>query len=115
ELYKAGVLGALFPSTVFARRSAGLADRAEEPRAFAAIECLEQLLSDSSLAGERFGSMLREINAPEIVVLALLLHDNRLEREPADTQVAVPEVPAMLRLDGEATRKVDFLIRHQLD
>jgi [protein-PII] uridylyltransferase len=114
ELYHAGILGALLPGTTLGRRAD--AGAATDPIAFTAIESLERVLTDTSLLGERFGSMLREISAPELVVLALLLHDPRVGRDQAAPPIiGIPEALAPLRLSTEAMRRVEFLLQHQLE
>jgi [protein-PII] uridylyltransferase len=73
-------------------------------RALLSIESLERLLVESSLTAERFGSMLREVSAPELIVVALLLQDVR------DAQGALDR----LEIEGEARRSVEFLLRNHL-
>jgi len=69
--------------------------------AITAIERLEQLESQTSVNAERFGTMLREIEAPSLLSLALLLHD---DISTLDT----------LGITGDARQNVEFLIRNQL-
>jgi [protein-PII] uridylyltransferase len=116
EIYGTGLLGALFPEAGFTKgRDAATADG--EPHALLAIQGLERLLTEASLTGERFGSMLRELSAPELLVLALLLHDVGQSSGGHDMEEAVRTAQTALdrlRLDGDARRMVEFLVRHQL-
>jgi [protein-PII] uridylyltransferase len=118
ELHRAGLLGALFPEAGFSRgRHPASGDGAADPHALLTIQSLERLLVEPSLAGERFGSLLRELNAPELLVLALLLHDAGQSQNGHDTEEAVRTAQTSLdrlQLDGDARRMVEFLIRNQL-
>jgi [protein-PII] uridylyltransferase len=118
ELHRAGLLGALFPEAGFSqRRDAASGDGAAIPHALLTIQSLERLLVEPSLAGERFGSMLRELNAPELLVLTLLLHDGGQSKNGHDIEEAVRTAQTALdrlRLDGDARRMVEFLLRNQL-
>ena len=89
ELHHSGSLAAAFPARNMAH-------------ALTAIERLEQLEAQTSVSGERFGTMLRELEAPALLTLALLLQDGG--DEPLDS----------LGLSGDARQTVEFLIRNQL-
>src|SRR5215471_16129510 len=52
--------------------------------AIGAIESLEKLRLQTSVSSERFGSMLHELGAPELLTLALLLSDNSAARNTND-------------------------------
>jgi [protein-PII] uridylyltransferase len=67
-LARQGILAQLLPGVRVP--SSGFSTRGLD-----AIRCLEQLLSDPSLTGKRFGAMLRELSGPDLLVLALLLRD----------------------------------------
>jgi [protein-PII] uridylyltransferase len=119
EMHRAGLLVALFPEAGFSPgRDAASGDGAADPRALLTIQSLERLLVEPSLAGERFGSMLRELNAPELLVLALLLHDaGQSSKNGHDTEETVRTAQTALdrlQLDGDARRMVEFLLRNQL-
>jgi [protein-PII] uridylyltransferase len=120
EMHQVGLLGALFPEAGLSSRrrlDAVSGDDAADPHALLTIQGLERLLGEGSQTGERFGSMLRELNAPELLVLALLLHDGGQSKDGHDTEEAVRLAQTALdrlRLDGDARRMVEFLIRHQL-
>jgi [protein-PII] uridylyltransferase len=118
EMHRVGLLGALFPEAGFSRgREAASGEGDPDPHALLAIQSLERLLVEPSLAGERFGSMLRELNAPELLVLTLLLHDAGQSTTGHDAEDTVRTAqPALdrLRLGGDARRMVEFLLRNQL-
>ena len=104
ELHVAGFLDALFKNPV-------------APHALLAVQGLERLLTDASLMGERFGSMLRELSAPELLVLALLLHDAGRSADAPDPEEAVRTAQTALdrlAVDGDARRMVEFLLRNRL-
>ncbi len=69
--------------------------------AIAGIERLEQLGSQTSVNSERFGTMLRELESPSLLSLALLLHDNAAALDA-------------LGIAGDARQNVEFLIKNQL-
>ena len=69
------------------------------------------------LNNPRFGPILREVHAPELLVLALLYHDVGKAREGDHSIVGAEMAAAMSRrlgLDDAAAQMVDFLIRHHL-
>ena len=107
ELRACGLLGALLPEFY--------ADGAET-HSLAAIGNLERLLEQSDLSATRFGSMLRELHSPELVVLAVLLHQASASKEhdPAKAALLAPAVLERLQLDGNARHVVRFLIENQL-
>jgi [protein-PII] uridylyltransferase len=118
EMYRSGLLAALFPEAGLSRGRDGTpGDDADDPHALATIQSLERLLIEPSLMGERFGSMLRELGAPELLVLSLLLHDAGQSKDGHDTGEAVRAAQTALdrlQIDGDARRMVEFLVRHQL-
>ena len=87
-----------------------------ETHSFEAVANLEHLLDQSDLLGSRFGSMLRELDAPELVVLALLLHQPAGLKEHAPAHAADLAQPVLdrLQLEGDARHIVEFLIENQL-
>jgi [protein-PII] uridylyltransferase len=120
EMHECGLLGAMFPEF---RSISGRVMRevshtyAVDTHTLLAIQQLERLLEQTTLSGERFGSMLRELNAPELLVLSLLLHDvgkskneNHVEEGVRMAQTALDR----LQLAGDERQTVEFLIRNQL-
>jgi [protein-PII] uridylyltransferase len=106
EMRACGVLGALFPEF-----HAGA-----ETHSLVAVANLERLLGESDLSGTRFGSMLRELQAPELVVLALLLHDPAGSKEHDPARAVKLAQPALdrLQLEGDTRQIIEFLIENQL-
>jgi UTP:GlnB (protein PII) uridylyltransferase len=72
ELLDCGVLPLLFPQFY---------GKGAESHSIAAVARVERLLGESDLTGTRFGTMLRELDKPELVVLALLLHQPATSKE----------------------------------
>ncbi len=83
-----------------------------------AIERLEQLEAQTSVSGERFGSMLREVDAPALLTLALLLLQDGGDAAAArDVEHAVRGAQTTLDalgIAGDPRQTVEFLIRNQL-
>ena len=108
ELRACGALAVLFP---------GFYTESAETHSLSAVANLERLLAQSAdLSGTRFGTMLRELDAPQLVVLALLLHHPLGAREHAPAAAADLARPILdrLRVEGDARYAVDFLIENQL-
>ncbi|HET9833727.1 MAG TPA: hypothetical protein VFP91_18525 [Vicinamibacterales bacterium] len=85
--------------------------------AIGAIESLEKLRMQTSVSGERFGSMLHELDAPELLTLALLLSDNSAARNTNDPKQAVRDAQRaldLLELSGDTRQTVEFLLRNQV-
>ncbi len=69
------------------------------------------------LNNPRFAPILREVHAPELLVLSLLYHDVGKAREGDHSIVGAEMAAAMSRrlgLDGDAAQIIDFLIRNHL-
>jgi len=88
ELQRNGRLASVFPERSLAH-------------AIAAIERLEQLDAQTSVNSERFGTMLRELEAPALLSLAFLVHDSSSALDA-------------LAVAGDERRNVEFLIANQL-
>ena len=85
--------------------------------AIAVIESLEKLRMQTSVSGERFGSMLRELEAPELLTLALLLSDDgsgKVASDPEQSVRAAQQTLDVLQIAGDARNTVEFLLRNQL-
>jgi len=101
ELDRAGLLAPLL----------GAAGRAQSRPA---IEHLERLAGEPSLANERFASLLRELRSPEILVLAELSSNGLPEERRGEQAQAVAEaVASRLGLRGEAREMLEFLLRER--
>jgi len=107
DLLDCGVLPVLFPK-FYAKGT--------DSHSLAAVGRLERLLGESDLTGTRFGTMLKELDAPELVVLALLLHQPSATNEHDPARAADLARPALdrLLLEDDARHAVEFLIENQL-
>ena len=107
DMLDCGVLPVLFPQ-FYAKGT--------DSHSLAAVARLERLLGESDLTGTRFGTMLRELDAPELVVLALLLHQPAASKEHDPAKAADLARGALDRLlvEGDARHAVEFLIENQL-
>jgi len=107
ELVDCGVLSVLFPE-FFAKNA--------DNHAVAAVARVERLLTESDLTGTRFGTMLNELDASQLVVLALLLHQPTASKEHDPAKAAELARPALdrLLLEDDARHAVEFLIANQL-
>jgi len=112
-LRQTGLLSVLLPG---AAEVSG--ERVADAPALSAIQYLERLTAEASLAGERFGSLLRELRAPEILVLALLLQSRRPASEGPSSEAAAEasarSAAGRLGLAADASQMLAFLLRDQL-
>jgi [protein-PII] uridylyltransferase len=116
ELHRAGLLVIILPEAGFSRSSADASTSAAYAHAFAGIQCLERLVSEASLTGERFGTMLREVAAPELLVVTLLLHDPGRSKDDVTEPIrAIQTTLDYLQVGPDERRMVEFLLRHRLD
>jgi UTP:GlnB (protein PII) uridylyltransferase len=111
ELDRAGISSALLSQGAPASRT-GPADSAPFAQALAAIRYLERLAGESSLAGERFGSLLRELRAPEVLVLALLLRGKGTPEAEEGVREALSAL-ARVSLGSDAEEMAGFLLGNQ--
>jgi len=82
-----------------------------------AIRGVESLLDPSTASRRRFGSILQELHAPELLTLALLFHDVGKWREADHAQESVRLAQSMLdrlELPDDELATVEFLIREHL-
>jgi [protein-PII] uridylyltransferase len=107
ELLDCGVLSVLFPEFYV---------KNPDSHAVAAVGRVERLLTESDLTGTRFGTMLKELDAPQLVVLALLLHQPAASKDHDPAKAAELAGPALdrLLLEDDARHAVEFLIANQL-
>ena len=107
ELLDCGVLAVLFPQFY---------GKGTESHSIAAVARVERLLGESDLTGTRFGTMLRELDRSELVVLALLLHQAAASKEHEPAKAADLARPALdrLGLENDARHAVEFLIENQV-
>src|SRR5499427_6161337 len=105
-LQKKGVLALLLPD-VPARHDS-------DHRVDNAIRTLDQLFDEKTLAGKRFGPLLRELRAPDLLVLAVLLRDGLPGKPPDELLRAAQSSFDHLHLPADERRVVDFLIQDDL-
>jgi [protein-PII] uridylyltransferase len=82
-----------------------------------AIRGVESLLDPPNVPRRRFGSLLKEAHAPELLTLALLFHDVGKWREADHAQESLRLAQGMLdrlELGDESRMTVEFLIREHL-
>jgi [protein-PII] uridylyltransferase len=115
-----GLLGTLFPEI---ERIHGRVIRdfyhkyTVDEHTLLAIRHLEAMRHPSSAGRARFASILNEVHAPELLVLALLYHDTGKWREGDHAQESARLAGAMLerlRLSDAARATVEFLITRHL-
>jgi len=94
--------GVRLPASGFSERSLG------------AVRRLEQLQSDSSPMGQRFGPMLRELSSPDLLVLALVLRDAQPGASVEDRLSLSRAVLDRLQLATDSRHLVEFLIGDDL-
>src|SRR5262252_226685 len=105
-LQKKGVLALLLPD-VPARHDS-------DHRVDDAIRTLDQLFDEKTLAGKRFGPLLRELRAPDLLVLAVLLRDGLPGKPPDELLRAAQSSFDHLHLPADERRVVEFLIQDDL-
>jgi [protein-PII] uridylyltransferase len=120
EMYELGVLELLFPEfgSIKARMVRDFYHRyTVDEHSLLAIKSIEDLLVTNNPSDRRFRSLLEEIPAPELLVLALLLHDVGKSREGAHVdRSARMATKALVRFgfDGAEMDLALFLIRQHL-
>jgi len=105
-LMNKGVLALLLPDAAGANDS--------DDRVYRALRALEQLLDETTLAGKRFGALLRELRAPDLLVLSLLLRDGVSGSPPDETLRAAQLSFDHLHLALDENRIAEFLVRDDL-
>src|SRR5215467_769923 len=105
-LRQKGVLALLLPEVP--------ARHASDHRVGAAIRTLDQLFDEKTLAGKRFGPLLRELRAPDLLVLAVLLRDGLPGKLPDELLRAAQSSFDHLHLPADERRVVEFLIHDDL-
>src|SRR5687767_2312251 len=115
EMRDCGLLGAIFPelNEISCRVTRDFYHKyTVDEHTLLTIRNVERLLTNP-----RFGPVLRELRAQELLVLALLYHDVGKAREGDHSTVGAEMALAMSRrlgLDDDATQIIDFLIRNHL-
>ena len=121
EMHDCGLLSCIFPefALIHSRMVRDFYHRyTVDEHSLLAIRNIEQLRQvASNPARERFGAMLSEVHAPELLTLSLLYHDIGKWQEADHAAESVRLVQPMLerlQLSPEARQTVTFLIRHHL-
>ncbi len=115
ELDQTGLLGVLLGRPPLASGSGAASRQAVDEPTLLAVEHVERLASSPSLAGERFGSLLREVRAPQILVLALLLRGRKPQARGGEEEAAAADRAAGgLGLRADTREMLAFLLRQQL-
>src|SRR5436309_10253277 len=115
EMRDCGLLGALFPEfdEISCRVTRDFYHKyTVDEHTLLTVRNVERLLDHP-----RFGPVLRELRAPELLVLALLYHDVGKAREGNHSEVGAEMAAPMmarLELDAESRQTIDFLIRNHL-
>ncbi|MEO5741225.1 MAG: HD domain-containing protein [Vicinamibacterales bacterium] len=115
EMRDCGLLGAMFPelNEIACRVTRDFYHKyTVDEHTLLTVRNAERLLNNP-----RFGPILREVHAPELLVLSLLYHDVGKAREGDHSIVGAEMASAMSRrlgLDSEAAQTIDFLIRNHL-
>jgi [protein-PII] uridylyltransferase len=115
EMRDCGLLGAIFPelNEIACRVTRDFYHKyTVDEHTLLTVRNAERLLSNP-----RFAPILREVRAPELLVLSLLYHDVGKAREGDHSIVGAEMALAMSRrlgLDDDASQTIDFLIRSHL-
>ena len=115
EMRDCGLLGAIFPelNEIACRVTRDFYHKyTVDEHTLLTVRNAERLLGNP-----RFAPILREVHAPELLVLALLYHDVGKAREGDHSTVGADmalEMSRRLGLDEEAMQTIDFLIRNHL-
>jgi [protein-PII] uridylyltransferase len=120
EMHDCGLLGRMFPEfqAVFCRVVRDFHHKyTVDEHTLLAIRNLERLAGTSGTARERFGTLVRDLGAPELLAFALLLHDVGKWRDGDHTAESVRmarQVFERLQMPAESRAVVEFLIRNHL-
>jgi [protein-PII] uridylyltransferase len=120
EMHDCGVLGRMFPpfQAITYRVVRDFFHKyTVDEHTLLTIKNLERLATRSSPDRERFSSLLQDLQAPELLVLALLLHDVgkwRDEDHASESVRMAREMFDRLGLAPEARAAVEFLIANHL-
>ena len=115
EMRDCGLLGAIFPelNEISCRVTRDFYHKyTVDEHTLLTVRNAERLLNNP-----RFAPILREVHAPELLVLALLYHDVGKARDGDHSVVGAEMASAMARRLGlapDAAATIDFLIRHHL-
>jgi [protein-PII] uridylyltransferase len=120
EMHDCGVLGRMFPpfQAITCRVVRDFFHKyTVDEHTLLTIKNLERLATRSSTDRDRFSSLLQDLQAPELLVLSLLLHDVgkwRDEDHASESVRMAREMFERLGLPPEARATVEFLIANHL-
>ncbi len=120
ELHDAGLLGRIFPEfdAIHCRVIRDFYHKyTVDEHTLLTLRNLESLLEAGTASRQRFGAILRELHAPELLSLALLFHDVGKWKDDDHAVESVRLAQTMLdrlQLPPEARETVEFLIRNHL-
>src|SRR5437868_5438078 len=97
-----------------AKRLADIGKDVFSERSLLAVDLLEQLLTNRSLDGQRYGAMLRELSSPDLLILAILLRDIEPGKPAADRLTTARAICTSLQLAGDSCHLVEFLLNDDL-
>jgi len=120
EMHDSGLLGRMFPEfqKIYCRVIRDFYHKyTVDEHTLLTIRTIERLCAPANPSRERFASLLTELRAPELLVLALLFHDvgkwtNKNHAEES-VRMAVGAL-RRIKLPESAVTTVQFLIRHHL-
>ncbi|GAB4241842.1 MAG: [protein-PII] uridylyltransferase [Acidobacteriota bacterium] len=121
ELYELGVLELLFPEfgTIRARMIRDFYHRyTVDEHTLIAVRNIEALLREEEGSDQRFASVLRDTVRPELLTLALLLHDvgkARTGKHANESARLAARALRRFRFGREEIDTVVFLVRHHLE
>src|SRR4051794_8322292 len=120
EMHECGLLGQMFPEfkAINCRVVRDFYHKyTVDEHTLLTIRNLERLTDKPSRDRERFGRLLAELQAPELLVLSLLYHDVGKWTDDDHTLESARMAHQMLDrldLDGEQRAEVDFLVREHI-
>ncbi len=120
EMHDSGLLGQMFPEfkAINCRVVRDFYHKyTVDEHTLLTIRNLERLTDKPSRDRERFGRLLAELQAPELLVLSLLYHDVGKwtdEDHAAESARMAHQMFDRLELDEEARAEVDFLVREHI-
>jgi [protein-PII] uridylyltransferase len=121
EMHECGLLGCLFPEfeKVHSRVIRDFYHRyTVDEHTLLAIRTIESLRSSPSSERQRFSGLLDEIDAPQLLILALLYHDVGKWRDEEHVSESVRLAQPMFdrfQMSDEGRRVVEFLIANHLE
>ena len=121
QMHEARFLGAFIPA--FKRITAQVQHEfyhqfTADEHTLMCLERLDDIWKDQSPPLRPYAEMFRQLERPDLLYLALLLHDTGKGDGPDHTESGAriaTTVSRQLRLDEPSARRVRFLVRHHLD